>query len=215
MPTSYKIPQNVELEDKILGPFTLKQFLYLLGGGLVTFILFNTVYTLSQSLFFIITFFVWTFVAAFVFVKPYDQPFSKFIASFVSFSTRPSRRAWRRLPSLAEIKFENRQAPPKVVKQEPSEEEVRSKLARLAHVIDARGWSEVDDEETTGRVTSDAEAKPRLNIFMAHEEEPADILAREEAGSGSDRAGADLDSVLKRQSGGVTRQPRNPQGQGA
>jgi PrgI family protein len=197
MASSYKIPQNVELEDKILGPFTLKQFLYLLAGGLVTFVNFSTVYTVSQGAFFATTFFTWVIVAAFVFIKPYDQPFAKFITSFISFSTRPSRRAWKRLPTLAEIKLEDHQAPPKVVKQEPSEEEVRSKLSRLAHVIDSRGWTGADDATTVGRVTSDAEAKPKLNIFLAHEDEPADILEREEEGHGSDRASANLDSVLK------------------
>ncbi|HEY8108911.1 MAG TPA: PrgI family protein [Patescibacteria group bacterium] len=208
MASSYKIPQNVELEDKIIGPFTLKQFLYLLAGGLVTFVSFNTVYTVSQAAFFVTAFFTWTFVTAFVFIKPYDQPFLKFITSFVSFSTRPSRRAWKRLPTLAEIKLEDRQAPPKVVRDEPSDDEVRSKLAKLAHVIDARGWSDEDDPETAGRVTSDAQAKPHLNIFMAHEEEPADILAREDTGTGSDRASANLDRVLK----GSERQPQRTQG---
>ncbi|MDZ4248276.1 MAG: PrgI family protein [Patescibacteria group bacterium] len=196
MAASYKIPQNVELEDKIIGPFTLRQFLYLLGGGLVTFVSFSTVYTASQAAFFVIAFFTWTFVTAFVFIKPYDQSFLKFITSFINFSTRPSRRAWKRLPTLGEIKLEDHQGPPKVVKEEPSDEEVRSKLARLAHVIDARGWSDVDSE-TAGRITSDAEAKPKLNIFMAHEEEPADILAREDAGTGSDRVSANLDTVIK------------------
>jgi len=29
----YQVPQFIEIEDKIFGPFTLKQFLYLAGGG--------------------------------------------------------------------------------------------------------------------------------------------------------------------------------------
>ncbi len=33
----YQVPQFIEVEDKIFGPFTLKQFIYLAGGaGLVT-----------------------------------------------------------------------------------------------------------------------------------------------------------------------------------
>lgn len=212
MASSYKIPQNVELEDKIIGPFTLKQFLYLLGGGLVTFVTFSTVYTVSPAAFFIVTFFTWVFVAGFVFIKPYDQSFSKFIASFISFSTRPTRRAWKRLPTLGEIKLEDHQAPPKVIKEEPSDEEVRSKLSELAHVLDARGWSDADDPETAGRVTSDAEARPKLNIFLAHEDEPADILAREDTGTGSDRASAGLDAVLKRGPGKRLKRPREAQG---
>lgn len=29
----YQVPQFIEVEDKIIGPFTLKQFIYLAGGG--------------------------------------------------------------------------------------------------------------------------------------------------------------------------------------
>lgn len=29
----YQVPQFIEVEDKIFGPFTLKQFIYLAGGG--------------------------------------------------------------------------------------------------------------------------------------------------------------------------------------
>ena len=213
MASSYKIPQNVELEDKIIGPFTLKQFLYMLGGGLVTFVSFSTVYTVSQAAFFLIMFFTWTFVGAFVFVKPYDQPFLKFVTSFVSFSTRPSRRAWKRLPTLGEIKLEEHQAPPQVTKEEPTDEEVRSKLSKLAHVIDARGWSDTDAAATVGRITSDVEAKPKLNIFMSESEEPTDILAREDEGVGAGRAGANLDTVLKETPD--QQPPRPPQTQGA
>ena len=30
---NYQVPQFIEIEDKIFGPFTLKQFIYLAGGG--------------------------------------------------------------------------------------------------------------------------------------------------------------------------------------
>ena len=35
----FKVPQNIDLEDKIFGPLTLKQFIYLAGAGGVLFIL--------------------------------------------------------------------------------------------------------------------------------------------------------------------------------
>ncbi|MDP9212049.1 MAG: PrgI family protein [bacterium] len=196
MASSYKIPQNVELEDKILGPFTLKQFLYLLAAGLVTFISFSTFYTLSPAAFYLVASFTWLIAGAFVFIRPNEQPFAKFISSFLSFYVRPSQRAWKRMPSLGEIRLEDQQAPPTVTSEAPSEEEIRSKLARLSHIVDARGWSEVDAAETTGRITSNVEAKPKLNIFMAQTEAPQDILEREEEGVGSDRASSDLDRVL-------------------
>ncbi|MEK7099822.1 MAG: PrgI family protein [Patescibacteria group bacterium] len=35
----YQVPQFVEVEDKIIGPLTLKQFIYLAGGGGLTAVL--------------------------------------------------------------------------------------------------------------------------------------------------------------------------------
>jgi len=35
----FQVPQFIEVEDKIFGPFTFKQFLYFAGGGGVSFIL--------------------------------------------------------------------------------------------------------------------------------------------------------------------------------
>ena len=43
MPDQYKIPQNIDVEDKILGPFTLKQFLYIMVGGILIYVFFNMI----------------------------------------------------------------------------------------------------------------------------------------------------------------------------
>ncbi len=37
----YQVPQFIEVEDKIFGPLTLKQFIYLAGGGGACLILFT------------------------------------------------------------------------------------------------------------------------------------------------------------------------------
>jgi hypothetical protein len=37
----YQVPQFIEIEDKIFGPFTLKQFIYLAGGGGICLIFFT------------------------------------------------------------------------------------------------------------------------------------------------------------------------------
>ncbi len=42
----YQVPQFIEVEDKIFGPLTLKQFIYLAGGGGLSFV----VYVLMGSL---------------------------------------------------------------------------------------------------------------------------------------------------------------------
>lgn len=37
---NYQVPQFIEVEDKLLGPFTLKQFVYIAGGAGLSFIVY-------------------------------------------------------------------------------------------------------------------------------------------------------------------------------
>lgn len=200
MPASYKIPQNVDMEDKIFGPFTLKQFLYLLAAALVTFVSFNVFYAAAVGIFWLIVVFTWVVAAAFVFIRPYDQSFSKFIFSFIWFSTKPQRRTWKRLPSLGRLNVHEgpvRKAAPAAAT--PSADEVRSRLQRLAHVVDTRGWDAGADTaapDLAERVTG-GDPRPRYNLPIAASDEPEDILAREDGETGFDRASAELERALK------------------
>ncbi len=192
MPATYKIPQNVDLEDKILGPLTLKQFLYTLAAGMVTFVSFQVFFAIASPVFYLITGLTWIFTAALVFVRPNDQPFSKFLTSFILFSSRPNRRIWKRIPSLGAIgpidqKPKQAEGPAK-----PTPEEVKSRLSQLAHVIDTRGWSDV--EALGDRVVSADTAAPTVNLNQ--KEEPEDILAAEDEQRGSARATAELERLL-------------------
>lgn len=41
MSLQFQVPQFIEVEDKIFGPFTIKQFIYLAGSAGIVFILFS------------------------------------------------------------------------------------------------------------------------------------------------------------------------------
>ena len=66
----YNIPQFVDVEDKIIGPLTLKQFLTLLGGGLLVF-LFWSMFKVS------LYFFAATLPTAFVFMMLAFRKFNR------------------------------------------------------------------------------------------------------------------------------------------
>ncbi len=69
----FQVPQFIEVEDKIFGPLTLKQFIYLLGGGGLSFIIYSFVGNLVISAFFIIP--VVGFTLALAFYKINNKPF--------------------------------------------------------------------------------------------------------------------------------------------
>lgn len=68
----YQVPQFIEVEDKIFGPLTLKQFIYLAGGGGVCLMLFTL---LPVWLFFILSIPVLVFAGALAFYEVNGRPF--------------------------------------------------------------------------------------------------------------------------------------------
>jgi hypothetical protein len=68
----YQVPQFIEVEDKIFGPLTLKQFIYLAGGGGVCLMFFTL---LPMWLFFILALPVVAFSGLLAFYQVNGRPF--------------------------------------------------------------------------------------------------------------------------------------------
>jgi len=94
----YKVPQNIDLEDKIVGPFTMRQFVYLLvAGGLIygwwNFLNSNYVNFLPQFLILAIPLGGLGF--AFALVKINDRPFEYFVLGLIKFLFSPKQMMWK------------------------------------------------------------------------------------------------------------------------
>lgn len=89
----FEVPQFIEIEDKIIGPLTWKQFVYLAGGAgiLVMFYL-----TLPFIVFVILGLPFGTLAASLAFHRVNNRPFSIFIESFVNYFTKGKLYLWRR-----------------------------------------------------------------------------------------------------------------------
>jgi hypothetical protein len=90
----YKVPQYIDQEDKILGPLTFLQFVYVLIGGTLILLCF-TLLDFVLFLFFAIPIAIFTIL--FSLVKIQDQPFSRFFMAFLAYLRLPKRRLWQDL----------------------------------------------------------------------------------------------------------------------
>ncbi|PIT97425.1 hypothetical protein COT77_01575 [Candidatus Berkelbacteria bacterium CG10_big_fil_rev_8_21_14_0_10_41_12] len=93
----YKVPQNIDLEDKIVGPFTMKQFVYLLIGGFIIYGFYSFLsknYDNFTAVFLLVAIPVGLICFAFVFVKVNDRPFEVFVKNIIKFLTSPKQRIW-------------------------------------------------------------------------------------------------------------------------
>lgn len=89
-----QVPQFLDVEDKIIGPLTLKQFIYLLLGGGVIFLLYST---LKLSVFIIVAIPVAIFVLMLAFYRVGNQKFTQFVVNFLSFISKPNIYIWKKL----------------------------------------------------------------------------------------------------------------------
>ncbi len=84
----YQIPQFIETESKIVGPFTFKQFIYLASGAVVIFLL---QYVLSGSLLFTIAIVIAALAAGLAFFKIDGVPLPQYILMAFGFALGTKR----------------------------------------------------------------------------------------------------------------------------
>ena len=159
----YKVPQDVEAEDKLLGPFTFRQFIYLLvvaglcGLAVVLFQLFPLLAVIPLPP--IILF------AALALPLKKDQPMETYLSALVSFYLKPRRRFW--IPGQRESTITI--TAPKTIeaprKRDISGEEAGEHLSFLARVIDSEGYAIKGSSTTPIREEFIAEANAIDDIY--------------------------------------------------
>ncbi len=90
-----KVPQRIDMEDKVIGPLTLTQFFYLLFGGLFLWLLNSWTAGTPFRIFFYLLFPIVAILSiALAFIKIQDRPFMVFLGSTIRYLKRPRRRVW-------------------------------------------------------------------------------------------------------------------------
>ena len=91
----FQVPQFINIEDKLLGPFSIKQFVYLVGGGSMIYIVFSYL-PWYLSIFIIVP--VAAFTIALAFLKPNGKPFIFLVQAAVQYFLSSRLYLWRRVP---------------------------------------------------------------------------------------------------------------------
>ena len=137
---TYKVIQDIEAEDKLLGPLTLRQFIY--AGSCVLFLWLTFLAVTKSAAFMAILFLPLAGVSGF-FAWPWgrDQPTEVWALAQIRFLVKPRKRIWNQsgVRNLVTIT-----APKKIVavySNGLSQTEVQSRLKALADTIDSRGWA--------------------------------------------------------------------------
>ena len=135
----YKVPQDVEADDKLIGPFSFRQFIYLiivvlaiaLAWGLAQLFIPLAIIPIPIIIFF----------GALALPLRKDQPMEIYLAAIVSFYLKPRKRLWESdgIESLIEI------TAPKTIDvkrtKDISENEAQRRFSYLAEIVDSKGWA--------------------------------------------------------------------------
>ena len=89
----FKVPQFLEIEDKIFGPFTFKEFVYLVGGAGICFVLYRLLGVWLGAIPIII---IASFSLALTFYKPNNKPFINILESVVLYSFQSKLYIWKK-----------------------------------------------------------------------------------------------------------------------
>lgn len=98
----YRVPQNIDMEDRIVGPLTMLQFVYLMVGGMIIYLAYLL---FTPTSFWIIAIPVGLFTLSLAFLKVQDQPFPKFLAATLLFLIRPKARVWAKESGEENVKI--------------------------------------------------------------------------------------------------------------
>ena len=167
----YKVPQDVEADDKLIGPFSFRQFVYLLiAAGLIAaavglfqlFPLLAIVPIIPAILF---------LVLALPLKK--DQPMETYLAALVSFYLKPHKRIWTPGQRESTILI----TAPKIVEdvrtQDLSQEEATHRLSFLADIVDTEGYA-IKNGANPMRDDLMEEAKTATDMFDSYHSQAID-----------------------------------------
>lgn len=132
----FTVPQFIDVESKIIGPITTRQFLIFLAAAIIIGISYSL---FDFSLFLTVAVIVVAVASVFAFLKINGRPFHFFVLNFVQTLSRPRLRVWNH-----RLEFIDKEAKaPEIKKEEvtpPSKEFYHSsRLSDLALVVDTQG----------------------------------------------------------------------------
>jgi hypothetical protein len=150
---THKVPQDVEADDKFLGPLSFKQFLFFGGTAISAYLSFLTLTKIWPISFL----FIIPTLAFGVLAIPWskEQPTELFLASRIRFLIKPRKRIWNQsgVKNLVNITVPVREA--HIYSDGLSQGEVRNRLSALATMVDSRGWA-------IKNITTDDDSSDRL-----------------------------------------------------
>lgn len=140
MPMQFIVPQFIDVEDKILGPLSVRQFIFFLVGAALIYIDYELMYQLARNFWFFLisAILIFGLTGIFAFFKVNGRPFHWFLLAMIVNLRDPKLRIWQKKISSSELKRKKEKVETgPVIPLKPSV--TQSQLQRLALIVDTGG----------------------------------------------------------------------------
>ena len=128
------VPQFIDVEDKIAGPLTWRQLLWMIGMGAVLLTFFNL---FDMALFIIVAVPTVLLFVAFAFYRPNGFPMTTFVFYMILFLFRPKISVWERpVKERPVAKVPEKKIVPLTASQKRIDQ---TQLTALARILDSHG----------------------------------------------------------------------------
>ncbi|MFA5420467.1 MAG: PrgI family protein [Patescibacteria group bacterium] len=139
----FTVPQFIEVEPKIIGPITARQFIMFLVAAFLIFIAYKT---LNFGPFVFVAVLIFGITGVFAFLKVNGRPFHFFLLNMLQSFKKPSIRVWDHKGSTLENKEDMDVKYEKVLTQEKYLNQ--AKLAKVSLVVDTKGRYKGEDGDS-------------------------------------------------------------------
>lgn len=166
----YKVPQNVEAEDKILGPLSLRQFIYVIIALMWAFLMWR-IFIHAIPVAVLLALPVSGVFLALGLIQREEQSFENYFIAMIRFMMVPRFRVWHKDDVAGILKApEPVKKPTPAMQQNP--QQVRGQLEKLALIVDTRGRAAKPDSIQLPDANNQAAAlSARVNVPTAAEQE--------------------------------------------
>jgi hypothetical protein len=129
----FVVPQFIDVENKIIGPLTVRQFLtFLVGAGLMFAVFKLASFWLAA----IENLFIFALTGLFAFLKINGRPFHYFLLNLIQTLRRPTLKIWNKQAIFRREKEEKKKEPPRMIVKKHL---TASRLSELSLVVDTGG----------------------------------------------------------------------------
>ena len=147
----FKVPQDVQRADRIVGPLTWKQLIILGVGGGICYAIYVTLakkYFIEIWLPPIIV--IGGATVAMTFLKIYGLSFERFLMSFIEYHFLPKKRVWQKGQAETFVSYLSRKKEDKKLKTaQTNKKDTKKKksIKELSQILDSHGGLDKQEEE--------------------------------------------------------------------